>query len=295
MMECAIQTRNLVRRYAKKTVINGLELSVPTGSVYGFLGRNGAGKTTTIRMLMGLIRRHGGEVSVLGLDPERDSVKVKSRVGYVPESPEFYEWLSVEKTIGLVANYQKNWDDSLAERLVKDYGLDLKAKVKALSKGTWAKLTLLLALAHRPEVLILDEPTGGLDPAMRREFFESVLRALPEQGCTVFISSHLVNEIAPLVDRVGFLRDGKLLVTDETENLLEKVKRIHAVFASGQVPERIVCSGLLRMERREREAIITVSDFDQTRTLGEIAQHSPTDVTVESLTLEDIFVELLPD
>lgn len=294
-MKTAIETSGLVRRYGKKTVINGLNLSVPVGSVYGFLGKNGAGKTTTIRMLMGLIRRHGGSVSVLGLDPDKEDVKVKSRVGYVAESPDFYDWLTVEKTIGLVANYHPRWHDRTAEQLVKAYGLELTSKVGSLSKGNRAKLSLLLALAHKPELLILDEPIGGLDPGARRDFMENVLRTLPDEGCTVFISSHLVNEISGLVDRVGFLKSGTLSVDEKTEDLLASVKLVRLVFSEGDIPSAVEVKGLMRTRTEGRELLLTVRHFDPEKTLQEVRRYSPSDVTVEPLTLEDVFIELLPD
>ena len=294
-METAIRTQNLIRRFGRKNVIYGLNMEVPKGSVFGFLGKNGAGKSTTIRMLMGLLRRHGGKINVLGLDPKKDEVEIKKQVGYVPENSAFYEWLTVEQTMGLFANYNPGWNDFLADSLLKEYQLDLKAKVGNLSKGNKAKLALLCALAPDPDLLILDEPTTGLDPAARRDFTESVLKALPEKGKTVFISSHLINEISGFVDYVGILKNGQLLLNEKTEDLIARIKLVRLLFPDGNLPQISDEEGFVRVRQSgERELIVTVDHFGGEQSLEVFEKYSPAEVKVESLGLEDIFIELLP-
>lgn len=289
----AIVTSGMKRRYGKKQVLSGMDLNVPRGSVYGLLGKNGAGKSTTIRILMGLIRCHGGSVEVLGLDPDRRDIEVKRRVGYVAENPDFYGWMRVEEIIRLVATYHDDWDESLSARLVKQFELPPRAKVKTLSKGMAAKLSLLMALSFRPEMLILDEPTTGLDPGARREFVESILRDYQEEGKTVFISSHLVNEIAGIVDYVGVMKGGKLMLELPAEDLFASVKSISLTFEDS-VPDEIACTGMLNKRVEGREALLTVRDFDPEATPAELRRFSPKDLTVEDLSLEDIFIALLP-
>jgi len=289
----AIETKDLTRRYGKKQVLNGMDLHVPRGSVYGLLGKNGAGKSTTIRTLMGLIRRHGGTVGVLGFDPDRQDFEVKRRVGYVAENPDFYGWMRVEEIVRLVATYHADWDWSLADRLMKQFSLPPRAKVKTLSKGMTAKLALLMALGFRPEMLVLDEPTTGLDPGARREFTESVLREFQEEGRTVFISSHMVNEIAGIVDYVGVMRGGRLMLEMRAEDLFASVKAVRLTFAE-RVPSELTCAGMLNTRVDGREAIVTVRGFDAEKTPSELRQFSPADLAVEDLTLEDIFIALLP-
>ena len=294
-MSDSIVMKNVSRKYGNKNVLNKLNFSVSKGSVYGLLGKNGAGKTTTIRILMGLIRRDSGEVSVLGHDPEKEDLLVKEKVGYVAENPDFYDWLTVEETIGLVANYRKNWDDNLCDKLISAYNLDRKAKVGVLSKGGKTKLSLLLALSHNPKMLILDEPTTGLDPSARRDFMESVLQSFSDEGKTVFISSHLVNEISGFVDHVGILKGGKLLFEKNTEELINEMKTIRLIFPNGDVPENIKCSGLLNVRAMNREVRVTVREFNEKKTIEELNKYSPENISVEGLSLEDIFIELLPN
>jgi ABC-2 type transport system ATP-binding protein len=291
--ELAIETHGLVRRYGKKRVLNGMDLHVPRGSVYGLLGKNGAGKSTTIRILMGLIRRHGGDVRVAGLDPARDDLGIKRRVGYVAENPDFYGWMRVEEIVRLVATYHDDWDWRLSDRLMKQFSLPPRAKVKTLSKGMAAKLGLLMALSFRPAMLILDEPMTGLDPGARREFIESILRDFQEEGKTIFVSSHLVNEIAGLVDRIGVMRGGRLMLEMPAEELFASVKAIRLTF-EGDVPPDLACAGMLNKRVEGREAIVTVRDFKADATAAELRRFSPTDLTVADLTLEDIFIALLP-
>jgi len=294
--ELAIETQGLVRCYGKKQVLNGLNLHVPRGRVYGFLGKNGAGKSTTIRILMGLIRRHGGTVSVLRCDPARDDLEIKSRVGYVAENPDFYGWMTVQEIVRLVASCHDGrgvWDWALSDRLIKQFNLPPHAKVKTLSKGMTAKLGLLMALAFRPEMLILDEPMTGLDPGARREFIESVLRDFQEEGKTIFVSSHLVNEIAGLVDHVGVLRGGRLMLEMPADELFATTKAVRLTFAEA-APGDLSCAGMLTKRLDGRSAIVTVRGFDAERTSAELRQFSPTDLAVQDLSLEDIFIALLP-
>lgn len=289
-----ITTKGLKRRYGKRMAIDGLDLNVPKGSVYGLLGENGAGKTTTIRMLMGLIRRHGGSIDVLGMDSYKDDIEVKRRVGYVAETPGFYTWMKVKQIIRLVSAYHADWDYALSDRLLGEFHLDANKKIKALSKGMVAKLSLLMALSFKPEVLILDEPTTGLDPGARRELIESILRDYQEKGKTVFISSHLVNEIAGIVDFVGILRGGKLMTETTTQSLFDSVKSIRLTFPSGNVPNDVACKGMLDKKIFGGEALVTVRDFDGSETIAELKKFSPQDIAVENLALEDILIALVP-
>jgi ABC-2 type transport system ATP-binding protein len=176
---------------------------------------------------------------------------------------------------------------------MKEYALPPRAKVKTLSKGMTAKLSLLMALSFRPELLILDEPTTGLDPGARREFTESVLREFQEEGKTVFVSSHLVNEIAGIVDYIGIMKGGRLLLEMRTEDLFATVKAVRLTFGD-TVPSDLSCAGMLTRRVEGREAVVTVRDFDSEKTAAELRRFSPSELAVEDLTLEDIFIALLP-
>lgn len=292
--DLAIRTEELGYRYRRQWAVRRLNLNVPAGRVYGLLGLNGAGKSTTIRMLMGLIRRHEGRAAVLGRDPEKDAVGVKAAVGYVPESHSFYDWMQIDELTGLIARYRPDWDEALAGRLLERFDLNPLQRIGALSKGQRAKVGLLLALAFRPKLLILDEPTSGLDPSARREFLEGILAGFQEEGGTIFISSHLINEISGLVDYVGLIHEGKMHLEQPVDELRASVKRVRLEFAQA-APAGLTCPGLLGVRVEGREAAVTVRDFaaNEEQTLKVLRAYEPSRLTVEDLNLEDIFVELV--
>lgn len=291
MSDLAIVTNSIGRKYGGRWVVNDLNLKVPQGAVYGFLGLNGAGKSTTIRMLMGLIRSHSGGANVLNYDPSRQDLEIKRCVGYVAEQPAFYEWMTVGQICRFTATYRRDrWNWKLAESLVAKFRLPVDSKLKNLSKGQRAKTALVLALAFDPDMLILDEPTGGLDPIARREFIEGILAEFQESGKTIFISSHLVNELAGLVDHVGILHEGRLLESSRTEDFLDSIRRVRLTF-DGQVPSSIQCEGLLHSRINGREAAVAVSKFDEEKTIGQLKTYNPADIQIERLNLEDAFVE----
>jgi ABC-2 type transport system ATP-binding protein len=291
--EWAIETEKLGRQYGKRWVVRELGLRVPRGAVYGFLGLNGAGKSTTIRMLMGLIRRHEGKARVFGFDPQIDGVELKRRVGYVAEAPVFYDWMTVEETCRFVGTYHgKRWNWPHVEQLLDQFRLPQREKMRNLSKGQRAKTSLVLALAFDPEVLILDEPTSGLDPMARREFVEGILAQFQESGKTIFVSSHLVNELAGLVDHVGILYEGQLLLSARTDDFLDSVRRVRLGF-EGAAPEGVTCDGLLRRQVDQHEAALVVGKFDEARVRAQLLPYRPASIEFERLNLEDAFVEVV--
>ncbi len=186
MSEYAIETAHLAKRFGKTTVVEDLNLKVPAGSVYAFLGRNGAGKTTTIRMLLDLLDRTSGEAKLLGLDSIDDSLRIKQRTGYVAEAQRMYDWMRVDEIIWFCKQFYSTWDDAFAADLKRRLDLPGATRVGDLSRGMQGKLALLLAMAFSPELLILDEPTAGLDVLVRHEFLKGVIDLIQEEGRTVF-------------------------------------------------------------------------------------------------------------
>src|SRR5262245_3448109 len=195
MNDLAIELTGVTRRYGKATAVDDLTLHIPRGQTFGLIGPNGAGKSTTIKMLMGMLRPHAGRIRVLGIDVFAEPSRMKQRVGYVPEVPQIYRWMRVGEVIGFTRSFYPTWSDDECARLLDLFALDPAKKVKHLSKGMAAKLSLLLALAHEPEVLILDEPMSGLDPLVREEFLDGVLRAVCERRRTVLFSSHTLDDV----------------------------------------------------------------------------------------------------
>ncbi|MCX7045379.1 MAG: ABC transporter ATP-binding protein [Candidatus Sumerlaeota bacterium] len=289
----AIETRRIGRRYGSRWVVRDLDLSIPRGAVYGFLGLNGAGKSTTIRMLMGLIRRHSGEASVLGFDPKRQDVEIKRRVGYVAESPAFYEWMRVREICAFAASYRRDrWDARRADDLLARFRVPPETRLKELSKGQRAKTALVLALAFNPEMLILDEPMSGLDPVARREFVEGVLAEFQEEGRTIFVSSHLVNELSGLVDHIGIIHEGRLLLSRPADEFRASVRRLRLGF-DNDAPPAIACDGLLRYKPSGREGVVSVYPFEEEKTIAQLRAAGAARVEPESLNLEDAFVEYI--
>ena len=235
-MSNAIEIRGLNWRPGKAFAIQELDLTVPTGAIYGFLGPNGSGKTSTIRLLMGMARPQGGDIRMLGGRVPRDLPSSLARTGYVPERPHLVPALTVAEAIGVHGAFYPRWDGAWAETMRKAFRLNTDTRVGSLSKGETGKLLILLALAQRPELLILDEPTDGLDPVVRRDVLTAVLDYVSEVGATVFISSHLVHELERFCDWVGVVDDGKMITEMPMEAFKKEIKRLRVVDAPADPP-----------------------------------------------------------
>jgi len=225
-MSNAVEIRDLHYRAGKTFEIRDLALNVPTGSMYGFLGPNGAGKTTTIRLMLGLLRPLSGRIAVLGGEIPREAPRVLARTGYVPEQPHLYPTLTVLETVRFHAAFYQTWDWKWAEELLAVFHLDRTRRLASLSKGEMGKLEMLLALAQRPELLVLDEPTDGLDPVVRRDVLTALLEYVSQQNATVFISSHLVHELERICDWVGVMDRGRLVAELPMHNFKNGIKRL---------------------------------------------------------------------
>ena len=290
MSELAISTAGLTRRFGRVLAVDGIELKVPTGSVYGFLGRNGAGKTTTIQMLMGMLDPTAGQMRVMDFDPLREDVAMKRVVSYVPERVQMYDWMTVREIVGFGANIHPHWQTSTAEGLVERFELPLDRKVGTLSRGMQGKLALALAMASHPKLLILDDPTMGLDAVVRREFVESIVGVLQETGVTVFFSSHIIDDVERVADWIAILHEGKLLLQEPLEELKSRVRRVVATF-DGEAPEpgEDLPGGMLSVERDGRQLALVCERWGE-ESRQAIDAMGPTSVEIEGLSLEDIFV-----
>jgi len=213
MSESVIRVSELTRRFGGRTALDSVSLSMPRGVVHGLVGANGAGKTTLIKHVLGLLRAESGSVRVFGLDPVADPVGVLSRIGYLSEENDLPGWMCVDELICYSRAFYPAWDDAYAEELRQTFALDLTAKVKTLSKGQKARVGLLLALAYRPELLVLDEPSSGLDPIVRRDILGAVIRTVADEGRTVLFSSHLLDEVEQVADHVTMISQGKIALS----------------------------------------------------------------------------------
>jgi ABC-2 type transport system ATP-binding protein len=225
LSESVINVSGLTRRFGAKTALDSVSVYMPRGAVYGLVGANGAGKTTLIKHILGLLRAQSGSVRVFGLDPVADPVAVLSRIGYLSEENDLPGWMRVDELIRYSRAFYPAWDDVYAEGLRQSFALDPDAKIKTLSKGQKARAGLLIALAHRPELLVLDEPSSGLDPIVRRDILGAVIRTIADEGRTVLFSSHLLGEVEQVADHVTMINRGKIVLSAA----LETIREMHRV------------------------------------------------------------------
>ena len=224
MADAVIKIENLTRRFGAKTALNGVSLSMRRGGVYGLVGANGAGKTTLIKHILGLLQAESGSVRIFGLDPVAEPVAVLSRLGYLSEENDLPGWMRVDELIRYSRAFYQNWDEGYAEDLRQSFALDPAAKIKDLSKGQRSRAGLLIALAYRPELLVLDEPSSGLDPIVRRDILGAVIRTIADEGRTVLFSSHLLDEVEQVADHVTMIRQGTIVMSAP----LAEIKRTHS-------------------------------------------------------------------
>jgi ABC-2 type transport system ATP-binding protein len=230
LIESVIHVSELTRRFGDKTALDSVSVSMSRGAVYGLVGANGAGKTTLIKHILGLLRAESGSVRVFGLDPVADPVGVLSRIGYLSEENDLPGWMRVDELIRYSRAFYPAWDDAYAGELRQAFALDASAKIRTLSKGQKARAGLLIALAHRPELLLLDEPSSGLDPIVRRDILGAVIRTIAHEGRTVLFSSHLLDEVEQVADHVTMISAGKIVLSGP----LEAIKDSHRL--NGRVP-----------------------------------------------------------
>jgi len=232
--EAIIAVSGLSRQFGTKKALNEVSIFVPRGSVLGFVGENGAGKTTLIKHLLGSLKAMTGSVRVFGLDPVLDPVGVLSRVGYLSERRDLPGWMRVGEFIRYTQAFYPGWDERYASQLLDQFQLDPVQKIKTLSQGQQAKTGLLAALAYRPELFILDEPSSGLDPVVRRDILEAIIRTVADEGRTVLFSSHLLDEVERVADHVVMLHQGRVVLNGRTEEV--RAGHISALLAFAQPP-----------------------------------------------------------
>src|SRR6184192_2163936 len=230
MGDSVIEVSDLTRRFAGKAALASVSLSLPRGGVYGLVGANGAGKTTLIKHILGLLRAESGSVRVFGLDPVAEPVGVLSRIGYLYEEHDLPGWMRVGELLRYSRAFYPAWDDAYAEELRQAFALDASARIKDLSKGQKARAGLLTALAYRPELLMLDEPSSGLDPIVRRDILGAIIRTIAHEGRTVLFSSHLLEEVEQVADHVTMINKGKIVLSAP----LEDIRETHRI--DGRVP-----------------------------------------------------------
>jgi len=287
-----IETADLHKRYDDVEAVRGLNLQVPAGSIFGFLGRNGAGKTTTIKVLLGMVRPTSGRARVFGLaaDAQDASVEIRRRTAFVSDEKDLYDYMTVEEMIRFTAPFFPRWRADLEQRYLRTFELPLDRKIKALSRGTRTKVALLLALCRGAELLILDEPTSGLDPAMTEEVLRALVAHVAGEEMTVFFSSHQIAEVDQIADHVAIIDCGRAVVSGALDDLRESFRRIQLVF-DGDAPEPAFRTPGVERVRRKGRVLTVLSSAGADGILDEARALSPVSVDVVPVTLKEIFLE----
>lgn len=288
-MSYAVETHRLTKHYGKKRVVDALNLRVETGSVYALLGRNGAGKSTSIKMITGMVRPDCGEARLLGESVAALSPETRARICYLAEAHPLYGWMTIGEATRFARAFYPTWNHSLHEQILDHFELSRRQRIRSLSRGQLAQVSLALGVAPEPELLILDDPTLGLDTVVRRDFLESLIQIIHREGRTILLSSHMLGDVERVADRVGVMIGGVLRVDCPTDHFRQNVKRVIADF-HGVPPEAPPCQGLVNWRNvgSALELILIGYDADQ-RAVVESLQ--PRDIQVVDLNLEDAFIE----
>lgn len=290
-MPDAIVTDGLTKWYGSKCVVDSLSLRVPEGCVYGFLGRNGAGKSTTIKMLTGLVRPDAGAATLLGREVRTMPPELRQRIAYLAEGHPLYSWMSIDGLMRFVRAFYPAWNQTLFDQIIDHFQLDRRKKIRHFSKGQMAQVSLALGVAPEPELLILDDPTLGLDTVVRRDFLESLIQIIQRRGRTIFISSHVLGDVERVADRIGVMVDGVLRVDCPTEQFKQSVRKVVATFDTTP-PAMPSCAGVLGSRPVGHTLELVVVGFgDSHRELLASLKPAPRAIDVLELNLEDAFIE----
>jgi ABC-2 type transport system ATP-binding protein len=284
----ALELKNVIKEY-KDFTLNVIGLSFPAGSIMGLVGPNGAGKSTMIKAIMNLVRINSGSISVLGRDHLKQEIEIKSLVGYVPEECNLYQEATPRWLGNFVSNFYKTWDYNLYHKLIEKFQVPFNKKVKEISKGSKMKLSLALALAHRPQLLLLDEPTAGLDPVVRHDLLEELLEVIQDENRSVLLSSHIVGDLEKVSDYVAFLRQGQLILSDDKESILEKWRQVHfrLPHENGKLKQ---LAHLFTYFKRQNNSFQGITGTYNDKLLNNLQTMGAENIQILPLTLEEIMV-----
>lgn len=291
--EVVLRTHGLRRRFGSFRAVDGLDLTVRRGQIYGFLGQNGAGKTTTIRMLMGIIKPSGGEIELLGERARRTSISQKRQIGYVSQHQHFYPWMTCAMLGRFVSGFYPNWDQREFDRLMTVLDLPRERRFSHLSGGMRMKLALAIALTPRPALLILDEPTSGLDPVAQREFLDIIQHQAREHGRTTFFSTHRIEEVDRAADQLGIIDQGKMRYEGPVRFLKDAVRRVTEVAPASAAPDSPTASPWTDSERFEMLSSGHVGERRQWVIKADPAfwrSGPPAGYRADEMSLEDVFI-----
>jgi len=283
-----VEIHDLGRQFGDTYALKGINFQAAEGLIYGLVGVNGAGKTTLIKHCLGLLRALTGSVKVFGLDPVRHPVEVLGKIGYLSEERDLPEWMTVAELLDYTRAYHPRWDEQYARQLLKSFSLDQNKKVKELSKGMRAQAGLVAAVAHRPELLILDEPSSGLDAVVREDILDAIVRTISDEGRTVIFSSHLLEEVERMSDHITMIHQGEITLDDSLDAIRETYQ-ISTVRFPDNLVETPRIDGALAVEGSGRSwNVIHPNSLDQLK--NSLLMQSGELVQSRQATLQEIFI-----
>jgi ABC-2 type transport system ATP-binding protein len=266
-------------------------MTMKEGQVYGLLGKNGEGKTTLIRMIMGIIPGDKGKILYKGKEIQFNNPLYKREVGYIPEESVFFGWMTIKELMSFNSSFYPGWNQKKASALLARFDLEEKFKINNLSRGMKLKLGLIVALAAEPELLILDDPTSGMDVPTRHDFLRGIIREILEQGTSILFSSHLVHELEGIIDHLGILHEGQLILEENFEHVKNSSKKVHLVF-EGDVPDKFDIPGILTKQVDGNKCDLGIYPWSEGAKNGLEALH-PIKMNVDFMTLEEIFIQFV--
>lgn len=292
MQKPVIETIELTKTYGQLVAVDRLNLSVPPGSIYGFLGRNGAGKTTTIKMLLGMAHPTAGEISIFGQRPDHppEGVEIRRRVGFVSEEKQLYGGMTVEQIVKFTRPFFPAWNVELERKLLMMFELPMNQKVAKLSKGNRARLALLLALPRGADLFILDEPSSGLDPAMTEAVLQVLVSLAAADGVTVFFSTHHIAEVEQIADHVCIVDKGRAVVDGAIDELKDAYRRIHLVFDE-EIPAPLLAVAGIEPSKQEGRSLSLLASHNVNEIVDQARSLNAVSVDVAPVTLKEIFLE----
>jgi ABC-2 type transport system ATP-binding protein len=288
MERTVVEVTGLSRAFEHKKALDDVSFRAMAGQVYGLVGANGAGKTTLLKHLLGLLRATAGSVRVFGLDPVRDPVGVLGRIGYLSEEHELPEWMRVGELMRYTQAYHPTWDEAYARELLETFALDPAKKIKDLSKGMRAQAGLIAAVAHRPELLILDEPSSGLDAVVRRDILDAIVRAVADDGRTVIFSSHLLDEVERMSDHVTLIHDGRIALSGALDEVRGAYRRSRVHFTEHFDRPPVLDTALVMEGGGRTWSVVHSGSLEQFR--HSVAARGGEVVESRDATLEEIFL-----
>jgi ABC-2 type transport system ATP-binding protein len=291
MTDTVLETSGLTKYYGKDLALDHLDLKIPKGCICGFIGRNGAGKTTAIKLMLGLLKPTAGSVSLLGCDCGELTPEIRQRVGYVTEGHRLIRWMTIAQLEKLQrAFYPKQWDRTLFADMIEYFGLSKKKKIKHLSNGQRAQVSLALTLAPNPELLIMDDPTLGLDPAIRRQFLEGMIKLIMSENRTILFSSHILADVERVANRIVVLDKGVLRANCSLEEFRSAVTKVKFSYKD-QAPTNIEIDGLLNSRSFENQLELTLVGTDQAKIEKWASYSGAENYQPVKMNLEDQFIE----